>query len=439
MNIDNTQKENNEICERLYNNDLITFEKYLECVGQNEQLRTGNISDIHKYAVSNTDYDTANIYNRRLNIFSTYTKEPLYLAVINSINVGNDNSNSSGDSNIGSDSGNNDNMITLTTGIINQDDNIFVIEKVNESKIAIKHQETGNYISYDIPKLSVGITTRKSAKTTFIMKSFLVDGIIKYKFSLLKQDGSESDYTLVIKDDKLGIERDSTFTWDIINLEFTNTSELDTLLVDINTIKKDYLQALQTYNLIYNKKRVLESIIEYIENNVDTVFNTLRNLQANNRVQISITQIDVSQQDTYNLLNDNQIGLIRNKIELLNDELELAKTDLEMYKNKLGERINDIQIEIEKKHSEINTITDNIQRYNRTLMNNNIIVDINKFNNADDENAKAILKSEINREAGNAFNNKKTRVNGYFIVVIVLLLLVIITQISLKLFNVKKA
>lgn len=434
MNIDNTQKENNEICEKLYNNDLITFEKYLECVGQNEQLRTGNISDIHKYAVSNTDYDTANIYNRRLNIFSTYTKEPLYLAVINSINVGNNVGNNGSDN-----SSNGNNIITLTTGIINQSDNIFVIEKVNESKIAIKHQETGNYISYDIPNLSIGITTRKSAKTTFIMKSFLVDGIIKYKFSLLKQDGSESDYTLVIKDDKLGIERDSTFTWDIINLEFTVTSELDILLVDINSIKKDYLQALQTYNLIYNKKRVLESMIEYIENNVDTVFNTLRNLQANNRVQISIVQIDVSQQDTYNLLNDNQIGLIRNKIESINDELELAKTDLEMYKNKLGERINDIQIEIEKKHTEIDTITDNIQRYNRTLMNNNIIVDINKFNNADDENAKAILKSEINREVGNAFNNKKTRVNGYFIVVIVLLLLVIITQISLKLFNVKRA
>lgn len=439
----NTKEQNNEICSKLYNSDLITFDKYLECTGQTESIRSPNISDKHKYATTNQEITKSNIYNQHINIFSTYTKEPLYLAVIKSTKPTSLNNNSGNTNNNNTDSknnnGNDNNLLTLTSGIIEQDNNIFIIEKIDVSKIAIKHQSTGKYVMYNIPELSFSLSDNKSIKTNFIMKTFLVNGILKYKFILLKQGGVESDYSLIIKNGKLAMERDSTFTWDIINLEFTDIPEVDFLLNDINTIESNYNNALYNYNLLFNKKRAIEDVVKLILTNANNVFVNLIRLKSKNEIKISFAQLKSSQQDTFNLLKQNELSIINNKVKEIKNQLELAKTDLEMYKNQMNDKINELEEQLIVKQAELTANNNKIQKYNRTLMNNNIILDINKFNNANDENAKNILKSEINKNISNMFNNKKTRVNLFYVIIISILLLIIIIQIGVKLFNIKSS
>lgn len=439
----NTKEQNNEICSKLYNSDLITFDKYLECTGQTESIRSPNISDKHKYATTNQEITKSNIYNQHINIFSTYTKEPLYLAVIKSTKPTSLNNNSGNTNNNNTDSknnnGNDNNLLTLTSGIIEQDNNIFIIEKIDVSKIAIKHQSTGKYVMYNIPELSFSLSDNKSIKTNFIMKTFLVNGILKYKFILLKQGGVESDYSLIIKNGKLAMERDSTFTWDIINLEFTDIPEVDFLLNDINTIESNYNNALYNYNLLFNKKRAIEDVVKLILTNANNVFVNLIRLKSKNEIKISFAQLKSSQQDTFNLLKQNELSIINNKVKEIKNQLELAKTDLEMYKNQMNDKINELEEQLIVKQAELTANNNKIQKYNRTLMNNNIVLDINKFNNANDENAKNILKSEINKNISNMFNNKKTRVNLFYVIIISILLLIIIIQIGVKLFNIKSS
>lgn len=446
MNETNTKEQNTEICSKLYNNDLITFEKYLECTGQSNTTRTPNISDKHKYSVVNKNFNKNNIYNKELNIYSSHIKEPLYLAVISNSGANTTNiTNTTTTTNATATTNNvtattNTAVLTLTSGIIQQDDNIFVIEKIDDSRIAIKHQSSGKYIAYNIPKLELTLTDNKTIKTNFILKSFLINGILKYKFILLKQGGIESDYSFIIKNGKLTIERDSIFTWDINNLEYIDTHEVDYILDDINHIQDEYNTVLYKYNVLDNKIHVLNNIVDIItggNGNINNAFNNLKRLQTANLIQISDAQLESSYNDTINLLNQNELSIINNKVEELNSELALTETDLEMYKNKLNDKINDIQIEIEERKSELNTVNNKIQQYNSTLMNNNIVVDINKFNDVNNENSKNILKSEINKDIGNKFNNKKTRVNAFFIIIICVLLLIIIIQISYKVITIK--
>ena len=190
--------------------------------------------------------------------------------------------------------------------------------------------------------------------------------------------------------------------------------------------------------ITYLIKKALKIIKLKIGGKVNNAFNILKQLQTNNEIDISINQINKSKSETQILLKDNQFDLINIKIDEIDREIQNSKNKLDSINNLLNNRLQDLQTEIDKKNSDIKNTTDTIQKYNRTLMNNNIILDINKFNNVDDVNNIAILKSQINKEVSNKFNNKKTRVNGLFIIAVIILLIIIILQISTKLLNIKK-
>ena len=242
-----TREQNNKICDKLYENELITYEKYLECTGANEQLRTGNYSDIHKYGISNDTNNINNIFNKQLFIYSSQTKEQLYLAyrLISK----------TADDTIDGDTTNNNDKLKLTTGIIDKNENIFVIEKVNDSNVVLKHKNSAKYVSYDIKNMTIKMTENKNVNTNFIMKSFNVNGLNKFKFSLINKDGKESKLSLIIQDNKVIIGENNTFSWDITNIDADiDIPELDILLVDIENIKNDYNNALYEYNYLFNKK-----------------------------------------------------------------------------------------------------------------------------------------------------------------------------------------
>jgi tetrahydromethanopterin S-methyltransferase subunit G len=405
--------DSNDICQKLYNEGLITYDKYLDCSGNSKSVRKNSIGDKHKYGIYTNEYDRSNIYDKQINIYSLNDDIALYLAVIkNSSDI--------------------KHLLGVTSGIINENDNIFIIEKINESSVSIKHFHSDNYISYDIPNLEVSLSKIQNNKTEFSMKTYFVNELLKYKFILLK-NGIETNYNLIIKNGNIAIERDSNFYWSINNLEQINVSELDLLLEEINENKEKYNMSLYNYNLLYNKKKFLNELINGINTNVNNIFNNLRNLQKSMIIDISLSQIDISQQDTINYLNENQFLTIKNKIESINSELENVKADLQMYKNELNNKINDIKDKSIINISNLNTIKTKIQNYNNILLNNNIIIDINKFKNSKDDNNKKILKSEINKEVSNKFNNKKTRINIFYIIIISILLLIIIIQLSTKL------
>jgi hypothetical protein len=404
-----------DICSNLYKEGLITYDKYLDCIGDTSALRTANISDMHKYAISSNELNKRNIYDKQVYIYNSTVIEPLYLSVIDG------------------------EKLTLTSGIINKDDASFIIEKTGDSIVSIKNYTTNKYIKYDIPSLSVSLSDNRNNKTDFTMKTYLVSSLTKYKFILLKNDGSETDYSLVInKDNKLVIEKESDFYWDIENLEHIDISELDTLLLEINEIKRLYNETLEKYNYLYGKKSALEYIINSINENMRKIFSVLLQLQRNMIINITERQLEISKRDTLLLLDEKQIQVINNKIKTIEDELAITLADLEMYNNQIIEKTVQMVYKIETKSIEIQKIKQQVSAYNNTLMNNNIVVDINSFLNSNDENSKEILKSEINKEVANTFNNKKTRFNLFYMIIICILILVIILQLTSKLLSIKK-
>ena len=172
----NTKEQNYEICSKLYNSDLITFDKYLECTGQTESIRSPNISDKHKYATTNQEITKSNIYNQHINIFSTYTKEPLYLAVIKSTKPTSLNNNSG---NTNNDNINNNNVIITESHSNNINDSILIQKKsisnnVNNSiiigdnqsididnSIIIGHDIQSKNNNLDIPYLEYQVRSAK--------------------------------------------------------------------------------------------------------------------------------------------------------------------------------------------------------------------------------------------------------------------------------------
>jgi hypothetical protein len=409
-----------DICTNLYKEGLITYDKYLDCINGSINVRAPDMSDMHKYAIQTSDFEKVNIYDKQINIYSSVNEgEHLYLSVINNK----------------SDLDDKDTFIlTLTSGIIDKENTIFIIEKTSNNKASIKNYKTNKYITFDILNSTIGLTDKRKNKTDFIIKTYIISGLTKYKFILLKNDGSESEFNLIInKDDKLSIERNSNFYWYIENLENVSISELDLILAEISELKTEYNKILYKYYYLTSKKSALEYIINSVEENIDNIFSILEELQSSSTIEISIAQLEVSKVDTNSILNDSQITLIRNKISEINDEIDITLADLEMYKNNFNEKIEKLNEHIYTKNEELTQIKEKIKLYNRTLINNNIIVDSSTFFNSDNENTKAILKSQINRDVANIFNGKKTRVNVYYIIIIIILLLIIILQLSSKL------
>jgi hypothetical protein len=406
-----------QICTNLYNEGIITYDKYLECIGNSISVRTANMSDMHKYAFTSDNLSNVNIYDKEVNIYSNKSIEQQYLSVINT---------------------NKKDLLTITTGIFNKDDIIFIIEKTSDTLVSIKNKRSNKYISYNIPNKKIELSNERNNTTNFIMQTFIISGILQYKFILLKKDGSQTDFSLIIKDGQLSIEQNSNFSWNILAIEYSDISDLDLLLTEINDIQHNYTNALQNYNFLFNKKLALEYIINNINNNINNIFELLKTLQSNSKIQISDTQLLVSLQDTKTILNENKIIQLQNEIESLTSEIAVSKGDLQIFKEQLKQKIEKIDEYISTRNNEININNQKIQNYNQILQNNNIVIDINKFINADENNANEILKSKINREVSNTFNNKKTRINAFYMIIIVILSLIIIIQLTSKLLGIKK-
>ena len=411
MDLKSTISENNDICENLYKSNLISFDKFLDCTGQTEAHRVANISDNHKYAVSNTDITTAeNIFDKRVYIYNKIAAEndELYIAIVN-------------------------NKPTLTTGVFNPLENTFIIEKTSPTTIALKHLSTGKYISYDIPKLELSLTNRKSIKTDIATQTFIIDGMIRFKFNLLGAGGVQSDYSLIINNDgMLAIEKASNETWFIDIIKDFNTTELDELLKKINDAIDEYNKTLVNYYINKQKTEILTNTKSYLSNTVNDIFDEYRTLQRNNKINITPSDITNFLRFTQHNLEENQISTIDEKLGGLKANMDTIKKDLDLHKTDIELLLSDIDIAIDENKERATEINKAVEKYNAALLHNNIMIDLDKYISSDEKQQLEILKSEINSDVKNKTHKKKTKINAVYISIIVLLSLIIIIQLAWK-------
>lgn len=410
-----TNTESTMICDKLYKDGTITYNKYLECVGLTDIIRTADISDNHKYGL-NGDTTAQNIFNERVYIYHEDNDVGnLYLSVLS-------------------------NDILLLNGLLNPSDSQFEIRKTSPSTVNIYHITTDQYLGYSLNnnEFNLILTPNNTINNEFVLSSYIQNGINKFKIHLVKpSDKSESNNTIIIdntgnNNNKLTISTDDNFVWYINEVQDTPHNNNDTLTNNITTIKNKYINSVKNYIDIKNKIDILENTKKHIKNTIDNIFDIYYTMQKNNKIAITNATITNNYNTTLNHLNNKEFADINNIIEQLETEQCNNIKDIDLYKNNINQLLNNIIVEIDNINEKTKTIKKHIQQYNTTLLNNNIIINVDDIINSDDINNNRLVRAEINKNVANHINNTKTKYNFVFMSVIVLCIIIIILQLLKK-------
>lgn len=398
MNSDKTNNLNIEICDNLFKKKFINFKEYLECKGVDE-MRNPLLSDEHKYGVK---------YNKHIkltdNSFYIHYDNNYYLAVIN-------------------------NTLSITTGIFNEDDNIFEMEKMGVSKYGIRHTKTGLYISYSLKDMTLSLKNKKYKENQFLITSYINNnGIIYYNISI---KNNEDLIYLALIDDKLKLTN-KKFNWNLKKIDNSKKKVLNETLIETRVLINKYNKNLEKYNIIKHQKNILNNLLIHIDYVISNVVNYLKQLERNNEIDLTEERIDLIKYNTIKILDSRELFMIRNYILDLDNEITVMKNDLDNIKIEINSILINIDKKIENKNTNILENKNLIHKYNNTLGEHNILLDIDKYKNYDIKNKEKIIKSEINKEIKNKINNNKSYLNIFFITIISLLLIIIIIQFSMK-------
>ena len=420
MNIEQTKQLSENLCKSLYQDSLISYDDYIKCSNQSNIIKTSNISDNHKYALEN-DNTILNIFKKRVYI----THDNKYLAIIEDIDeLGNSNGF----------------KITYTTGIFDSKNNIFEIEPIDNNYVTIKHLDTNKYISYNSNKV-VELVDNNAVNTKFMLNKFNINGIIKYTFNIVKPDGSPTELFLTINnniDNNISITNNNKFYWFIDEVDEVTVNELDNLSIKIANIQNDSTQNILEFNIIVNKIKILENLKTYLLDTVNQIFEINKELlpddkifTQNNRTVLRIELKDVYKNDTLDNINNNIIPLIDNKLVILNKEKQDLENFINTYNFDYNALISEINSSIDEKMAANEEIKQQIQRYNTTLMDNKLLMNIQDYDKISDENNKKIDISKINNEIKNKKIMKNNINNILMFSSIIILSLFLIIKLSI--------
>lgn len=414
MNIDETEIESKELCKNLYKSNLITIQEYNNCIGKDDYVREMNFTDQHKYGLPASLTDIS-IFNKRVQIYSdNKNNDILFLSVSNEANLG------------------------LTNGIFKLDDNIFEIIKESDKAVIVKHISSNKYLSYSIPDNKLYLTDTSKINSLFGISSFIVNDIINYKLEILKLGESETGMFLGINDEnELDIVNDD-FYWNIDIVETIETPELDNGLDNYNLLKKQITEVTEQYSTVNDKITILKESVSYILNSVEEIFMKMKINQYNNNINISQQQLNRSREETIEYLKQNQIMELNGEIEILENEKQSLVEQFNILKADIEREIENIKKQSADIDQKNNEMLNEINKYNNTLMHNNIVINVDDYLHNDQINNLKLIKSQINNDVSNKFKNKKNRQNILFVSVIALLSLAIVVLFASKLLMIQK-
>lgn len=395
-----------EVCQRLYDNNLINYNSYLYCLGDNKNdVLVANNNDSHNYGVS-SDVNLSHIVNKPLIINTYYNENNVnYLAVKDM-----------------SSTNEPDYKITVTNLIYDNNENKFLILDIEGANYVVQHIFTGKYLYFNIEKKTIELTNNITKKNNILITTLFTESTIKYKF---EKDG----HYMILNNGRVKLDKNDTNN--MVNINIIDTAkfdEVDEILVNYNTLLKKYNESLTNLYYINGYIEILENLKTHLINTINNAYDIFNLLQKDNLINITLVDLNEYKSEALEMINNNEISKLNDKVNELKNYKNIIENDIEQHKSDLDIMLNNLNISKENIDKESLSIDNEIYTYNNVFESSNINLDVEKFKKYTTENKKELLISEINN---NIYNNKKTQKkqsNILFIIVISILIIVIIIQ-----------
>lgn len=406
MDIEEIQEKTTEFCQKLYKNNEISYEELKKCLGEeNKVYQTVVNADKHRFAVKG-DGTASNFENNLIYIYHYEDGKKQYITASST-------------------------SLTLNDGVYVKDDATFIIEKVTAGNYALKNMGSSKYATYD------GLTGKLSLEDKITSNAHL-------KIFSYTNEENENMYKLVFSkyNKVLGIENndvlklyniDNDYTWNFeIQPEGIVIYEFDPILDEIAIIVEEYERLSYEYKVLYTKLEILKNLNSHILSVYNNVFDILYNYQSGNQISISRYSLEKAKDDNLLLYEETKKYLIDEKIIATEREMTKIKNKLQEYAIQYDEKVQIITNKTNDVVNETENIESQIAKFNKLLENNNVFIDVNKFEESKLKDKNNLLKAEINKSVDEIKNGSRTRTNLYFNIVIGALLLVIIAQLVMK-------